>query len=215
MQNNQKELILLEDLGYLFPNKQSNQKKKFGIYKCFCGIEFKAGIAKVKNKHTKSCGCLKTTHSLSKHKLYQTWTNMISRCNDINSKYYSYYGGRGITVCEEWNDVKKFIEDMYPSYHEGLSIDRKDNNKGYSKDNCRWVSKVVQSCNTRKIRINNTSGYRGVYFHKRYNIWVSSISINKKRIYLGNFSNKIEAAKAYDQYVIDNNLEHSINGVLI
>lgn len=138
---------------------------------------------------------------------------MISRCLNNNDKSYVNYGGRGISVCDSWLSLENFISDMYPTFQEGLSIDRIDNNKGYFKDNCRWTDKMVQNRNTRKIRKNNKSGYRGVYFYKRDNIWAANIRVNNKAVYLGRFKTAFEGAKAYDKYIIDNNLEHTINGI--
>jgi hypothetical protein len=70
----------------------------------------------------------------------------------------------------------------------------------------------VQSRNTRKLYIHNTSGYRGVHFTGKK--WQTQIVVNNKRIYLGRFTDIIEAAKAYDSYVVSNNLGHTLNGVL-
>lgn len=213
MLNNQKELILLKDLGYLYPTATSKQKKLYAIYKCLCGNEFKAEPIKIRNNHTKSCGCLHTTHGLRSHRLYTTWSNMIKRCNNPKNKFYSYYGGRGITICDEWLNVTNFINDMFPSYVEGLSLDRIDSDGNYELNNCRWTTKAIQSQNTRRLSTSNTSGYRGVYFDKKINKWVSNITVNKKRIIIGNFIYKINAAKAYDDYVIINKLNHTINNV--
>lgn len=220
LQNNQeKEIILLQNLGMLYPKETSKQKRRYGLYKCFCGNEFKTEINSIKSGNTKSCGCLhsitisklNTTHGLSKHKLYAVWNDMMQRCNNVNNEFYIDYGNRGIKVCEKWKNIKNFIEDMYPSYQKGLSIDRIDNNKGYFKENCRWATKDIQSQNTRKIQSNNTSGYRGVNFDKAKQKWRAQIHYKNKNRHLGYFKNKIDAAKAYDQYVINNNLEHAIN----
>jgi hypothetical protein len=155
----------------------------------------------------------KTTkkHGLSGHRIYKIWSSMLHRCYNPNNKRYSDWGGRGINVCNEWHDVKNFIVDMYPTYKEGLSLDRIDNDKGYSKENCRWVEDVVQKRNTRKLQKNNTSGYRGVYFDKYANKWSVIIGVNKKKIKIGYFKTAEEGARAYDKYVIDNNLEHPTN----
>lgn len=207
------ELILLEDLGMIYPKENSKEKKRYALYKCFCGNELKTQMQDVKSGKTKSCGCIKKEKCKTKHILYKTWNGMIQRCNNDNHDSYIKYGGRGITVCNRWLNIENFIEDMYPSYVEGLTLDRKDNNKGYSEENCRWASKSTQSQNTTKIRCNNKSGYRGVRIHSKVNKWICNINVNKKRIYLGCFDTALEAAKIYDKYVIDNNLEHTTNGV--
>lgn len=100
---------------------------------------------------------------------------------------------------------------MYPTYKEGLSIDRINPYGNYEKDNCRWSNSTVQSRNTRILRADNTSGYRGVSWHKKLNKWYSYINIKGKKKHLGMFENKEDAAKAYDTYVVANNLEHTKN----
>lgn len=215
------ELILLEDLGMIYPTENSKQKRRYGIYKCFCGNKFKASFHNIKRKHTKSCGCSSsqnrinaiTTHNLTSHRLYSIWQGMMTRCNSHKSKAYENYGGKGIKICERWLNVENFIEDMYPSFIEGLTIDRIDNNKGYSKSNCRWTDRKIQNRNTRLLQSNNTSGYRGVSTLKNKNRYRTSIVVDRKRIHLGYFSSPIEAAITYDKYVIDNNLEHTTNGL--
>ena len=82
--------------------------------------------------------------------LYITWKNMRQRCNNPKYPQYSDYGGRGIKVCKEWDDFKIFARDM-GDRPEGLSLDRKDNEKGYSKNNCRWTDRVTQRNNSRGI----------------------------------------------------------------
>lgn len=211
LKNNQKELILLKDLGMHYPTETSNKKARYGIYKCYCGNEFKADCRSVRRKRTKSCGCLRGTHNLTNHRLYNTWSNMIRRCNNIKDERYKDYGARGITVCERWLSIENFIEDMYPSYQDGLSIDRENVNGNYEPSNCRWTTDNIQARNTQMLRRDNTSGYRGVYMNKKHKRYVSQIRVNSKYIYLGYFENKIDAAKAYNQYVIDNNLEHTLN----
>jgi len=208
---------LIIDLGMQYPKETSKQKRRYSLYKCFCGNEFKAQNADVKVGHTSSCGCLqilktkesKVVHGLTNHRLYSTWHNMIARCYNKIHKKYKYYGQRGIVVCERWHDVKNFIEDMYPTYQEGLTIDRKENDGNYEPDNCRWVSKSIQSSNTRKIRATNTTGFRGIV--KSLNKYFSKIRINNKDIYLGTFNTDIEAAKAYDSYIVEHKLHHTKN----
>lgn len=212
MENNQnKNLVLIQDLGMLYPKENSKRKARYGLYKCVCENEFRAMIQNIKRGHTNSCGCLKITHNLTNHRLYKIWNNIIDRCTNQKSKYYKDYGDRGINISKEWLDVNNFVQDMDSSYQEGLTIDRIDNNLGYSKENCRWTTREVQNRNTRKIRANNTSGYRGVCWHKSCNKWQSYIKVNSKRIHLGSFNTALEAAKAYDKYIVDNKLEHTKN----
>ena len=217
--NNQEKLILLQDLGRTYPNETSNKKTRYGIFKCFCGKEFKAITYDVKRGHTSSCGCYKikknkqcnTTHGLRYHRLYSTWENMIERCFNKNVPNYKYYGEKNISVCDEWKDIKNFIKDMYPSFKEGLTLDREDNNLGYSKDNCRWVNKCIQARNTKRLYSHNTSGFRGVTFVTKSNKFRAQIKINSKVIYLGYFNLAKDAALAFDNYIHKYNLEHTTN----
>ena len=220
LENNQnKSLVLIKDLGYVYHGKNIKNRTRYGLYRCFCGIEFRAQMSKIKTNNIKSCGCyrrkrmieINTIHGLRNHKLYIVWKNIIERCTNSQNKSYKNYGGRGISICEKWLDLENFINDMYPSYEDGLSIDRIDVNGNYEPSNCRWATKELQSRNTRKLYSHNTSGYRGVSFLIKSNKWLVQIMVDKKKIYLGCFSDKIEAAKAYDKYVINNNLEHTRN----
>ena len=210
--------ILVEDLGYLYPNENSKQKKRYGIYKCgFCGTEFKALTFNVKFGNTKSCGCYQKrrtsethkTHGLGYTRLYIIWTNIKDRVFNTKNKQYNDYGGRGITICEEWkNDVKSFYDwAITNGYLDGLSLDRIDNDENYCPENCRWTTRVIQSRNQR-IRRDNTSGYRGVSFHRRDKNFTARISVNNKnRIYLGSFLTAVDGALVYNNYIIENNLE--------
>lgn len=90
----------------------------------------------------------KLKHGLSKTKLYYVYKAMLRRCYCEEDKYFQNYGGRGIKVCKRWlDDIGNFYEDMNASYKPGLTLDRIDNNKGYSKSNCRWATRKQQSRN--------------------------------------------------------------------
>ena len=90
-------------------------------------------------------------YQLIVYRLYGIWSGMMQRCNNPKNPGYKNYGGRGISVCYEWrNDPKQFIEDMYPSYVKGLTIDRIDNNGNYQPNNCRFVTNQ-ENVNNREI----------------------------------------------------------------
>lgn len=221
MLNNQKPTtpVLIQDLGMQYPKETSKSKKRYALYKCKCGEEFKAHTGSVKDGLTTSCGCYQKqqvriaskTHGLSSHKIYDVWVAMNARCNNKNHPSYKDYGDRGIKVCERWQNVANFIEDMYPTFEEGLTLDRRDNDGDYEPSNCRWTTNEVQTSNTRIIKSTNTSGYRGVTFHKRAKRWVASISVAYKQKYLGLFDTPMEAATVYDNYILENNLPHTRN----
>jgi hypothetical protein len=211
--------ILVEDLDMIFATENSKQKRRFGLYKCgFCGNEFKANTYDINRGNIKSCGCYKKrrasethkTHGLYSTKLYSIWGEIKNRTLNPKYKQYNDYGGRGIAVCDEWkNDFMSFYDwSILNGYEEnkGLSIDRIDNDGNYCPENCRWTTRVIQARNQR-IRKNNTSGYRGVSLNKSLNKYTAQIVVNKKHIYLGSFQTAEEGAIAYNNYIIENNLE--------
>ncbi len=86
-------------------------------------------------------------HGQSKTRLYQVWNSMKRRCLDKTNKYY---GGRGISVCDRWLTWENFRDDMGPSFKDGLSLDRVNNNGNYEPSNCRWATRTEQRANTRR-----------------------------------------------------------------
>ena len=100
--------------------------------------------------------------------IYRSWYNMKSRCNNPNYLNYHLWGGRGISYCEEWDNFSGFIRDMHKSYKEhckqfgenNTSLDRVNNNAGYSKDNCRWATRKDQANNRNTNRILEHNGKR-------------------------------------------------------
>ncbi len=129
----------------------------FYTCKCDCGTVRDVSSRNLRDGSSMSCGCLnrdiitKFGNSVYKEKLYSVWNSMKQRCINENDKAYKNYGGRGITVCDEWkNDYIAFKRwALSNGYSEGMWIDRKDNEMGYSPDNCRWSSPKQQSMNKR------------------------------------------------------------------
>ena len=207
---------LIKDLGLKYPSEKSRQKYRYGLYKCaYCGTEWETTTHSISNSPTKSCGCQigrGFKHGLESNRFYSTWYAMVTRCNNLKSKDYKHYGARGITVCEEWLDIKNFIpwaERTHPNTS-GVSLDRIDNDKGYSPENCRWADKVTQNTNQRK-RSTNTSGFVGVYWDISKNKWTAKIGSNTKLINIGSFKIIEEAVQARDNYILQNNLPHKLS----
>lgn len=118
---------------------------------CECGNETTVLASSLKSGNTTSCGCVLRSkikqHGMSGTKIYQVWLSMKTRCNNQRSNRYEYYGGRDITYGQNWESFEDFYTDMNEEYSDGLTLDRKDSNQGYSKSNCRWVNHTVQNNN--------------------------------------------------------------------
>lgn len=133
-------------------------------------------------------------HGMSHTPTYKTWEMMMQRCTNPKFDSYSNYGGRGIEVCERWKDFRLFYKDM-GDRPKGKTLDRKDNDGGYSPENCKWSTQSEQLRNTR-LRSDNTSGHKGVYWHKTSEKWMAELTLENKSIYLGLFNTKEEAIDA-------------------
>lgn len=137
-------------------------------------------------------------HGMSNHPVYAVYKTMLARCSNPNNNGYKHYGGRGIRVCDRWLGELGFINfysDMGLRPSDKHSIDRIDNDKGYSPENCRWATALEQSLNKR-IQSNNKSGIKGVYKRSDSGKWRAVIGGPDRRINLGSFSTKTEAIEA-------------------
>lgn len=160
-------LIVLKQIeDYVVPSGRHHPQ---WLCSCDCGKEnVKVLGTSLKNGHTRSCGCLReenlktasTTHGDSYSKLYGVYKSIIDRCYNPNNKRFKDYGGRGITVCDEWKDsyISFKMWAMSSGYKDGLSIDRENNDLGYSPSNCRWATRIVQQNNMRRNHIVDYNG---------------------------------------------------------
>lgn len=134
----------------------------FWRYICDCG---NVGVVDIGNfKATKSCGCLRremtiarnTTHGLGRAEdrppEYESWSGIIQRCTNPKRDNFKYYGGRGITVCDRWLKFENFLADMGYKPSPAHSIERRDNDGPYDKDNCYWATRLEQGRNKRNNR---------------------------------------------------------------
>lgn len=130
-------------------------------FRCDCGETKIMSYKRFGHEDAKSCGCAtsgwksengkkRKTHGMSRHPAFHVWRSMNDRCDLPTHHAYHNYGGRGIAVCESWQrGFVAFWADMGPTYQTGLTLDRRDNNRGYEKENCHWTTRVAQARNTR------------------------------------------------------------------
>ncbi len=145
------------------------RNSRFFKCECDCGNTSVVALSKLRNGTTVSCGCYikekikaglhtQKKHGLCEHPLYGVWAGMKNRCTNPNNQAYNNYGGRGISVCDEWiKSPVVFIDwGLRNGYKSGLEIDREDNESGYSPSNCRFVTGKTNMRNTRGNKLSET-----------------------------------------------------------
>ena len=151
-----------EKFGELTVSSRTENIGKHAAWNCLCscGATTVVSATHLISGHTQSCGHLARSHEMTGTRLYRIWRGMKTRCSVVDATYYSYYGGRGITVCEEWQNSFETFRDwaLGNGYRDDLSIDRIDVNGNYCPENCKWATAMQQGRNRRNNVFYEISG---------------------------------------------------------
>lgn len=136
----------------------SDGKKSLWRAQCVCGNERTYAATELRKGKLRSCGCRtgeliaasRRTHGMSKHPAYAVWSSMVDRCRLPTHQAWHNYGARGICVCARWQEgFENFWADMGPTYQQGLTLERRNNEGNYEPDNCYWATWTAQNRNKR------------------------------------------------------------------
>jgi hypothetical protein len=198
-----------EKFGRLTVIEKAENRGNYVMWYCECDCGKDAVISSIhlRDGQSKSCGCLRkelardnqTKHGMSNTRFYRIWKAMISRCTNPKDRCYDIYGGKGVSVCDEWLGFIAFRNDMLESYNihsqkygeENTSIDRIDSDGDYILANCRWATNLEQARNT-----SSKSGHKGVQRSSDDKKWIANIGINYKLVHLGSFDSLEDAITA-------------------
>lgn len=199
-------MSLVKDLGIVYG-------KRMAIFECTSckkNITCRTDSLTARRDGGMCLSCRTNKNANANGRLGKIWINMIQRCHNKSHPQFKDYGERGIYVYEKWknsfNSFKQWA--LKNGYRDNLFIDRRNNNKEYHPDNCRFVDRCTQNQN-RRIYNTSSSNYRGV--SKSNNKWRARISINNKRVSLGLYATKEDAAIAYNNFIVKNKLNYILN----
>lgn len=169
--------------------KKDRHGHKRYLCQCDCGNEVVVVKGQLTSGKTGSCGCFQRErardyhlkHGKSNTRIYYVWKEMVQRCTNPRNRSYQDYGGRGITVCDEWRGENGFINfytwSLESAYESGLEIDRINNDGNYGPENCRWVTRELQANNKRN---NILVEHRGI--KKTVSQWARQLDMDDKKI---------------------------------
>lgn len=178
--------------GTLTVLEYAERKNNATYWKCLCDCGNVRVVDHSTLKRSKVCHCNRSMHGHKRGRkvspTYHTWQGMKARCRNPNHKNYHTYGGRGITYTPRWEKFENFLEDM-GERPEGMTLDRIDNDKGYYKENCRWVNQQTQIENySRVIPVTHNGKTQCI------TAWCRELGIPRQRVY-----NRLSKGKTHHQ----------------
>lgn len=174
--------------GRLTVIERSKTNTRYFKCRCKCGNEKEVFTSHLLQGRTTSCGCyhkevisklmkqVNRTHGMYGTSTYNAWAAMLDRCRNPKSRQWKDYGGRGIKVCDEWKTFEKFYTDMGDK--RGLTLERIDNELGYSKENCKWATCKEQANNRRACVVLEFQGMK-----KNITQWSEELGVSRRKIY--------------------------------